>query len=242
MDGGVQPLNSHEARELKRRQKLEQRQQQSAGAQDANKKRRTGRYALIAGTVVLVVLAAFFFGMRGGLTGAVAIDIGNHPVLGAATAPITMVVFGDFQCPFTRKFWQGAFPKMLDKYGDKLKVVYWPVPTAKHNYDRASAEAAYCADEQGKFWEYSNIVFERQGAALDANLVDYARELKLDVDAFRACYDSGKYEDQVQEDYVQGRKHGVVQTPTVAINEHVLSGELSFDEYRVFLDYELENR
>lgn len=241
MDGGVQPLNSHEARELKRQQKLEQREQQSAVAQDANKKRRTGKYLLIAGFVVLALFGVYHLGLHGGLTGAVAIDIGTHPVLGAATAPITMVVFGDFQCPFTRKFWQGAFPKILDKYGDKLRVVYWPVPTAKHNYDRASAEAAYCADEQGKFWEYSDIIFDRQGAALDANLVDYARELKLDVDAFRACYDSDKYEEQVQEDYERGRKYGVVQTPTVAINEHVLSGDLAFEEYKVFLDYELAN-
>jgi protein-disulfide isomerase len=240
MEGGVQPLNSHEARELKRQQKLEQRRQQSAVAQGANKKRRTTTYA-VGVLVVLALVAGFWFFSSGGVTGAVAIDIGSHPVLGAATAPITMVVFGDFQCPFTRKFWQGAFPKILDKYGDKLKVVYWPVPTAKHNYDRASAEAAYCADEQGKFWEYANIILDRQGAALDANLADYARELKLDVDAFRACYDSNRYEAQVQEDYVAGRKHGVVQTPTVAINEHVLSGDLAFEEYKVFIDYELAN-
>ncbi len=239
MDGGEQPLTSHEQRELKRQQKLAQREQQSAGAQDVNKKRRTKTYVI--GILVFFALGAGLWLLSGGVTGGIVIDIGNHPVLGAANAPITMVVFGDFQCPFTRKFWQGAFPKMLDKYGDKLKVVYWPVPTAKHNYDRASAEAAYCANEQGKFWEYANVIFERQGAALDANLVDYARELKLDVDAFRACYDSDKYEEQVQEDYERGRKYGVVQTPTVAINEHVLSGDLAFEEYKVFLDYELAN-
>jgi len=168
------------------------------------------------------------------------VDISNHPTIGPSDAPVSLVVFGDFQCPFTRKFWNNAFPQILDKYGDRISVTYWPVPTSKHNFDFASAEAAYCAEDQGKFWEYAKIVFNRQGAGTDDNLKDYARELGLDTKAFNECYSSDKYKDRVQDDYREGRKFGVVQTPTVAINENVLSGELPFADYQTFIEYELE--
>jgi protein-disulfide isomerase len=237
MDGGGTPLTSHDLRELKRQQKLEQRQQQSAVAQDANKKRRTKTYAL-SGVLVLLAAAGLWFWAGGGITGAAAVDIGDHPVRGPSASAVKIIVFGDFQCPFTRKFWQNAFPKILEDYPD-AQIAYWPVPTAKHNYDRASAEAAYCANEQGKFWEYAKMLFDRQGAAMDSNLVNYARELQLDMDAFGACYSSGKYKDKIQQDYAQARKFGVVQTPTLAINEHWISGELPFPEYKQFIDYEL---
>jgi protein-disulfide isomerase len=237
MDGGE--LTKHELKELKRQEKLEQRQQQSTAAQDENKKKRTKTYVVSAVAIILVV-GALWFWSQSGITGAASIEVGDHPTAGSTGAPVRIIVFGDFQCPFTRKFWQGAFPKILEKYSDKISVTYWPVPTAKHNYDRASAEAAYCANEQGKFWEYAKIIFDRQGAATDSNLRDYARELKLDTVAFNSCYDSGRYEEKVQEDYAQGRKFGVVQTPTLAINEHWLSGELPFGDYQAFIDYELQ--
>ncbi len=241
MDGGEQrELTSHELRELKRQQKLEQRQQQSSVAQEQNKKRRTYTYG-ISIALILVVGIVLWKWSAGGITAAVTVDIGNHPIIGPAIAPVQFVIFGDFQCPFTRRFWQNAFPEILEKYGDKIKIAYWPVPTAKHNYDRASAHAAYCAGEQDQYWEYAKMLFDRQGAATDGNLADYARELQLDVDAFWACYSSGKYKDQVQEDYVAGRKFGVVQTPTVAINEHILSGDLPFEDYRTFIEFELQH-
>ncbi len=239
MDGGEQQEpTSHELRELKKQQKLEQRQHQSALAQDAGKKKRTKTYIISAFLIVLALVGLWFLSGRSA-TGGVIIDIGDHPTVGPAISPIQFVIFGDFQCPFTRRFWQGAFPEIVKNYGDKIKITFWPVPTAKHNYDRASAQAAYCANDQGKFWEYAKLLFDRQGAATDGNLADYARELKLDTDAFWQCYSSNKYKDKVQEDYLAGRKHGVVQTPTVAINEHVLSGDLSFEDYRTFIEFEL---
>ena len=242
MDGGEQPaeqpLTTHEQRELKKQQKLEQRQQQSAVAVEQGKKQRTKSY-LIGASVVVLLVAAFWLWSPGDITGAVTVDAGDHPTLGSG--PVQFVIFGDFQCPFTKRFWQNAFPEVLEKYGDKLRIVFWPVPTAKHNYDRASAMAAYCANEQGKFWEYAKVVFDRQGAATDGNLMDYARELKLDTDAFWQCYSSNKYKDKVQEDYLQGRKYGVVQTPTVVINQQVLSGDLPFDDYKTFIEYALQS-
>lgn len=238
MDGGATPT-SHELRELKKQEKLAARQQQSAIAQDANKKRRTKQYVI--GTCIILILGFGIWWLGGlGTAAAIVTNIGDHPVVGAADAPVQFVIFGDFQCPFTKRFWQGAFPRVLEKYSEKIKVVYWPVPTAKHNYDRASAVAAYCANEQGKFWEYAKVVFDRQGAATDDNLKDYARELQLDTVTFNSCFASGKYDSIVQEDYVSGRKFGVVQTPTVAINEHWLSGDLPFEEYARFIDYELQ--
>jgi len=242
MDGveqpAEQPLNKHEVRELKKQQKLEQRQQQSDTALAAGKKNRTKTYVISAVIVVLAIGMLWFWSARG-ITGGVTVDVGDHPAVGPSASAVQLVIFGDFQCPFTRRFWQNAFPKIIEHYPD-IRIAYWPVPTAKHNYDRESAMAAYCANEQGKFWEYAKILFDRQGAAMDGSLADYARELQLDVDAFWQCYSSDRYKDKVQEDYLAGRKFGVVQTPTVAINEHVLSGDLPFDDYKTFIDYELQ--
>ena len=233
------PLSSHDKRELKKQQKQTQSQQQSSVAIDTNKKRRTKVYII---TAIIIIAAAFaLWKIPGGITATTAVEIGDHQTVGLASSSVQFVVFGDFQCPFTRRFWDGAFPKVLEEYKDKIQVVYWPVPTSKHNYDRESAEAAYCAGDQGQFWEYANILFQRQGAALDADLRDYARELDLDVSEFSLCFASGKYKGKVASDYKEGRKLGVVQTPTVAVNEHWLSGNLPFEEYRTFIEYELKN-
>jgi protein-disulfide isomerase len=241
MDGGEQPgitpeqpLSSHDLRELKRQQKLAQRAHQSSAAQAQQKKKQLRVYAVV---VVLVFAAGFglWKWSIGGITGMVAVEVGDHPTLG--NGAVSFVIFGDYQCPFTRQFWQGAFPKILEKYGDKLKITFWPVPTGKHNYDRASAEAAYCANEQGKFWEYAKLLFDRQGQATDTDLNGYATELGMDNDAFVTCYESGKYQDKIQDDFAQGKQYGVVQTPTVVIGGHVLSGNLPFDDYRTFIEF-----
>lgn len=234
MDGGEQPLTSHEQRELKKQEKLEQRQQQSSVAVAAGKKKRTTMYVIIAALVILAVLGLWKWSLSG-ITGAVTVDIGDHPTIGHGSVPF--VIFGDLQCPFTRQFWQGAFPKILEKYGDKLEIAFWAMPTGKHNYDRASAMAAYCANDQSKFWEYAKLVFDRQGAATNDNLIDYAQELKLDVPTFRLCLASKKYEDKVQSDYEAGRGFNVVQTPTIVIGTQSLSGNLAFDEYEPYIEY-----
>ena len=239
-DGAEQPeLSKHDLKELKKQEKLGQRQEQSQSALSEGKKKRTKSYAITA-VVVVLILGGLWFWSKGGVTGAVTIEPGDHPTVGSIDAPVSIIIFGDFQCPYTRKFWNNAFPELLENYQNDVRITYWPVPTAKHNYDRQSAEAAYCAGEQDKYWEYAQILFDRQGAAAPGNLNSYAKELGLDAEAFWECYSSGKYKDKVQEDYVQGRKFGVVQTPTLTINEHVLSGELPFSDYKTFIDYELE--
>lgn len=234
MDGGEQPLTSHEQRELKKQEKLAARQQQSSVAVAANKGRRTKMYVMIAALVLLAAFGLWKWSLSG-ITGGIVVDIGDHPTIGHGDVPL--VIFGDFQCPFTRQFWQGAFPKILEKYGDKLKIAFWAMPTGKHNYDRASAMAAYCANDQGKFWEYAKLVFDRQGAATNDNLIDYAQESQLDVPAFRLCLASKKYEAKVQSDYEAGRSFNVVQTPTIVIGTQPLSGNLAFDDYKPYIEY-----
>ena len=112
MDGGEQPLNTHEQREQKKQQKLAARQQQSSTATTANKSRRTKTYAIGAVLVILALFGLWKWSLAG-ITGGVVVDIGDHPVIGHGTVPF--VIFGDLQCPFTRQFWQGPFPKILEK-------------------------------------------------------------------------------------------------------------------------------
>lgn len=244
MDGVEQPaqqLTSHELRELKKQQKLEQRQQQSAVTVAENRKKRTKTYAIIALLAVIASIGLWQLGMKTSITGKVAVEIGEHPSLGPQASGVKVVIFGDFQCPWTRKFWQNAYQKIVENYPDVL-IAFWPTPTGKHSHDRESAQAAYCANEQGKFWEYAKLLFDRQGQAKDSDLLSYARELKLDLGKFNECYASGRYSDKVQEDYEKARSYGVVQTPTVNINGHVLSGELPFEDYKTFIEYELQQK
>jgi len=233
MDGGEPPLTTHEQRQLKKQQKLEQRQQQSSVAVAANKGRQTKTYAIGAVLVVLALFGLWKWSLSG-ITGGIVVDIGDHPTIGHGTVPF--VIFGDLQCPFTRQFWQGPFPKILEKYGDKLNIAFFAMPTGKHNYDRASAMAAYCANDQGKFWEYAKTVFDRQGAATNDNLNDYARELQLDTATFHDCLASEKYKAKVEADFGAGRGFNVVQTPTVIVGTQPLSGTLSFEDYSRYID------
>ncbi|MGH7771449.1 MAG: DsbA family protein, partial [Candidatus Binatia bacterium] len=125
--------------------------------------------------------------------------LGKGHALGSANAPVTIVEFSDFQCSFCKKFWNDTLPRLKETYIKKGKVrfIYRHFAILGKLSEQA-AQAAECAGEQGKFWEYHDRLFANQGAFTDGKLKRYAGELKLNAAAFSKCLDSGKYKEKVQ--------------------------------------------
>ncbi len=167
----------------------------------------------------------------------------TDPILGPKDAPITIVEFADFQCPFCIRHAQETYPLLLQNYGDKIRFVYKDFPlTSLHPDAYPAALSAQCAREQNKFWEYHDLLFTgtlglgRQ--AYDA----YAQQLGLDMTAFDKCLDDQKYSDLVQADLALGKKIGVNSTPTFFINGIALVGAMPYDTFAQIIDYELSTQ
>ena len=109
-----------------------------------------------------------------------------------------------------------------------------------HNRAKPAAEAAQCANEQGKFWEYHDKVFANQQALTDDDLKKYATDLGLNVETFNTCYSSGKYRADVDKDFSEGQKIGVTGTPAFFVNGRFLSGAQPFEAFKAMIDEELK--
>jgi protein-disulfide isomerase len=155
------------------------------------------------------------------------VSIDDDPFKGSQDAPITIVEFSDFQCPFCSRFFQQTLPQLEQNYivTGKVKFVYRDLPLdSLHPNARPTHIAAECADEQGKFWQYHDILFENQtqwnklaSKDLDDTLVQYAQDLGLDVSSFKACLNSPEIADEVNKDYLEATRYGVSGTPTFFI-------------------------
>lgn len=157
---------------------------------------------------------------------------------GNPNAPITIVEFSDYQCPYCRQA-EPTVKTLLAKYGDKVRLSYRDFPlTSLHPQAMIAAEASRCAEEQGKFWEYHDQLFTAQ--ALDKNaLVDYARNLKLDTSQFESCLNSEKYKSEIEADEQAGRSVGVNGTPGFFVNGISISGAKPETEFASVIDDEL---
>ncbi|MBI2124937.1 thioredoxin domain-containing protein [Candidatus Woesearchaeota archaeon] len=156
----------------------------------------------------------------------VEVSVDDDPALGLEDAPVTMVEFSDFQCPFCKKANDEALKEVKDKYVEagKLKIVYRDFPLEFHPEAEVAAIAAECADEQGKFWEYHDLLFANQDSLSDANYKKWAVELGLDEEEFNECYKGLEYLNEVRADMADGQKYGVSGTPAFFINGRMISG------------------
>jgi protein-disulfide isomerase len=163
----------------------------------------------------------------------------DDPALGAANAPVTIVEFSDFQCPFCQRV-APTLKKLRETYGDKIRIVWKDFPlTSIHPQAFKAAEAAQCAREQGKFWEYHDRLFANQQALqLDA-LKQYAAQLGLDAAKFNACVDMATYAERVQAQMQVGANLGVNSTPAVFVNGRLLSGAQPYETFAQVIDEEL---
>ena len=160
----------------------------------------------------------------------------NSQVLGSEDAKVTIVEFSDFQCPACG----AAHPvvkQVIKEYGDRILFVYRHFPLlATHQYALKAAEAAEAAGEQGKFWEYHDILFVNQDNLRTEDLKSYAKQVGLDMKKFNEALDSGKYKDKVLADLDDGEKFGVTSTPTFFINGKMHRGALNLDQFKSAID------
>jgi protein-disulfide isomerase len=149
----------------------------------------------------------------------------GRPQLGADDAPITIVEFTDYECPFCGRYIRETYPALLAEYGDRMKYVVRNFPLSSiHPNARKAAEAAECAFDQGQFWEYHDVLFQNQEALDVPSLKTYADELGLDVESFSTCLDSGAKREVVAADHRDALAHGVNGTPTFFVNGRMLVG------------------
>lgn len=160
-------------------------------------------------------------------------------VKGSADAPITIVEFADFQCPFCGRA-QSLLNDILAKYKDKVKLAYLDFPISQiHPYAQTAAEASRCALAKGKYWEMHDAMFADQSKLDEGALVKTAAGLGLDQKSFESCLKSGKYKEAVQQDLQAGSQAGVNATPTFLINGEFLGGAGSDAEFTRIIDRQL---
>ena len=169
----------------------------------------------------------------------VAVSTEGAPARGGAKAPVTIVEFSDFHCPFCKRV-VPTLKELETKYGDKVKVVFRDYPIDQlHPGARRAHEAARCASEQGKFWAYHDVLFAGEPDSSPQRLKTYAQQVGIDVAKFDQCVASGKYKDLVQKDIDEAGRLGVTGTPVFFINGEMLSGAQPLESFVRVIDREL---
>lgn len=162
----------------------------------------------------------------------------DSPARGAANAPIEIIEFSDFQCPFCQRA-NPTVQQVLNTYGDRIRFVYRHYPLPNHPNARPAAEAAACAAEQGKFWPYHDRLFANSSKLGDADLKQAASELGLNTTQFNSCVDTHKFRARVDADVKAGEEAGVNGTPAFFINGRSVSCAQPFDVFKKVIDEEL---
>ena len=163
------------------------------------------------------------------------------PSQGPASAPVTIVEFSDFQCPFCARLIP-ALEQLKAKYGDKVRLVFRQYPLNFHQFAQKAAEASLCANDQGKFWELHDAMFDNQEALAIEQLKAKAVELGLNAEAFNACLDTGKHAQVVATDLTEGSAAGVSGTPAMFVNGRFLSGAVPLEQIAELVDDELRRK
>jgi protein-disulfide isomerase len=172
------------------------------------------------------------------------ISIDDDVILGDPNAPVTMIVFGDYQCPFCLRATEGAEAQIRDTYvaDGKVRMIYRDFPLDQiHPFARKAAEAAECARDQGKYWMYHDALFERQDEIGKLDYTTLAGELGLNTRTFGECVASEKYQKEVEKDYQDGIAAGVRGTPATFINGKMISGALPFEAFQTEIETALSN-
>jgi len=184
----------------------------------------------------------------------ISVSIDDDPIRGNQDAPITIVEFSDFQCPFCARFQINTLPLILEQYVDtgKVKFVYRDFPIQNsHPNAMPAAVASECAHEQDKYWQYHDILFENQGVWNKVEVTsaitifkEFATKLDLNQDQFDSCLDSGKYIEEISNDLKDGKRYGITGTPGFFIGNEEngfvkINGAQPFEAFKSIIDSQL---
>ena len=159
----------------------------------------------------------------------------DDPSIGPADAPVTIIEFSDFQCPYCQKS-VATLKDLRRLYGDKVRVVYRDYPGPNHAQAVPAAEAAQCAGYQGKFWEYHDALFDHQATGTGWDYEALAHGLGLQAEPFLTCLHTGRYREEVKKDLADGLALGIASTPTFFINGRPLVGAQPIAEFSRLID------
>ena len=169
----------------------------------------------------------------------VTVDLGDAPTRGPADAPVVLVEFGDFQCPYCGEM-EPIVQRLLSDYDGKILFAFKQFPISYHSHAQLAAEASLAVNAQGSFWPYHDTLYAHQDALTRADLESYATDLGLDLDLFRAALDEHTYAAAVAADLDQGLSLGVNGTPAFFINGRAAFGAMSYDTLKDVVEDELE--
>jgi protein-disulfide isomerase len=154
---------------------------------------------------------------------------------------VTIVEFSDFQCPYCSRL-TPTLEQVMSKYGNKVRIVFRQFPLPIHDKAAKAAEAALCANEQGKFWEMHDAMFKDQGGLAVDGLKTKAATLGLNAQSFNSCLDSGKETPAVQADLKAGQQAGVQGTPAMFVNGRFINGAQPYETIAGIIDDELKRK
>jgi protein-disulfide isomerase len=170
------------------------------------------------------------------------LNLDGAPSKGAVNAPVTLVKFEDFHCPFCKEA-QGTLVELAARYGDRLRIVHKDYPIdSLHPQARLGHVAARCAQEQGKFWAYHDALYNAAPKASLADLKGFAQQVGVELGQFEACLSSGKFAAAIESDIDEGSKAGVTGTPAFFINGRLLGGAQPLEQFVRVIAEELGQR
>ena len=166
------------------------------------------------------------------------VETEGHAAAGPEDAPVTVVVFSDFECPYCRRF-NGALDRVREEYGERIRLVFrhYPLRTI-HPLAQKASEAAACAQDQGRFWEYHDALWREMDLGAET-LEQHARLVGLDSDEFTECLNSGRNYARVQEDLEAAMDLGQGGTPAVFVNGRKVGGAIGYAQFRAEIEREL---
>ena len=168
------------------------------------------------------------------------VPVDDDPAIGPEDAPITLIEFSDYECPYCGRWHEQVFTKLRQEYPDTVRIVYRDFPlTSIHPNAVPAAEAANCANEQDSYWEFHEKLFSGEYGLGEQAYVQYADDLGLDMEQFEECLESGRYNDEVMADYQYAASLGVRSTPTFFLNGIPLVGAQPYEVFKEVIEKEL---
>jgi protein-disulfide isomerase len=168
------------------------------------------------------------------------VPIDDDPILGSPDAPITIIEFSDYECPYCRRWHLEVFPLIRQNYPDQVRFVFRDFPlTSIHPNAVPAAVAANCAHEQGKFWEFNEALFSMQLGLNKEAYLGYAQSFGLDIPAFETCLTDKRHEQEVLDDLNWASSLGVRSTPTFFLNGIALVGAQPYELFQTVIEKEL---
>lgn len=168
----------------------------------------------------------------------------DDAVKGDLNAPVTIIEYSDYECPFCAMFFNQTEALLRKDYIEtgKVKMIYRDFPLKAHQYAMPTALAANCAREDGKFWEYHDEIFKNQNNLANFNYIQTAKNLGIDESKFKSCFESKKYINKIQQDYKEGLNLGIQGTPTFFINGQKVVGAQPYSVFKTIIEKELNKK